>query len=211
LGSVGDASVVPDLVRAARDAGADTDVAVNASGGLARIAARTKQVEGLCPLLAATAPWTRANALVGLGLAGGRCGDGASERQLLLSDRDEGVRIAAARVIAAGSGREADRMPASGDRLRQDGDRRALSECLLRERVPRVAALCRAEGPVVPDAKSGEATLVFVVHEGATAKPLTPYALLFSSGLVRVGVSDRRGAVFEAAPPGESITLAAPH
>ncbi len=190
LGAAGDASVVAELARAAADA--DTDVAVNAAGALARIAGRTKRVEALCPLLESAAPWARSNALVGLWLAGRRCGDGALERRLLLSDRDEGVRIAAARAIGRGG----------------DIDRRALGECLLRERVPRVAAICRADAPETPPGKNGEPTLIFVVHEGVSPKPSAPYALSYSSGLVRVGLADRRGAVFEALPPGETITLA---
>ncbi len=190
LGAVGDAAVVADLTRAAADP--DTDLAVNAAGALARIAGRTKRVEALCPLLESSAPWARSNALVGLWLAGGRCADGAVERRLLLNDRDEGVRIAAARVVSRGG----------------DVDRRALGECLLRERVPRVAAICRADVPPAAPSKNGEPTLVFVVHEGATPKPIAPYALSFASGLVRVGLSDRRGAVFEPLPPGETITLA---
>ncbi len=102
------------------------------------------------------------------------------------------MRAAAGRATAAASAGGA-----------SDEDRRALERCARGDPSGRVAAQCRT--PAVPAPARTRPTLVYVVAEGAAApRPGAPFALVFADGTVRLGETDRRGAVFDpVAPEGE--------
>jgi hypothetical protein len=53
--------------------------------------------------------------------------------------------------------------------------------------------------------------VVFVVPDGSTSPVARlPFALVLADGLMRVGLADRRGAVFEARAPRGRVELAIP-
>jgi HEAT repeat protein len=193
LGALGGVGSVRPLDQAAGQAAGDLDTAVNAAASLGRVGARTKSAvaELLCARLSDARPYVRANALVSLVAVGGRCGDGTVERRLL-SDPVDAVRGAAARLVGAVR--------------RGEADTAALTRCA-DDRVVAVARLCggRAEA-----AARSYAVEVVVVPEGeAGPLPRAGYALQLSDGRVRVGLTDRRGAVFEAAAPDGPLVLRA--
>jgi HEAT repeat protein len=202
LGTLGDASVLPQLATLAKSG--DSDVAADAAGGIARYAALAGQagqaaVAGVaCTMLADGRAAVRANSLVALSFAHARCGDGRIERKLLADDPNDLVRGAAARAIASASTPE---------------DRVALDRCASTDRSAEVARLCRprpaAEAGVGPSApRPPRAVTVFIVGEsGAAAKPRAPFLLEYEGGILRAGVADRRGATFEALAPAGDVTL----
>ncbi len=195
LGALGDDSDIARLGPLAH--GNDTDAAANAVASVGRIAARLHSAglasSALCPLLSASAPYVRANALAGLGLSGAPCDNGSVRRTLLAGDPSEDVRAAAATAMALASSTD---------------DRRALDRCAHDDPSGMVATRClaRAKRPT-----QAHAVLVYVVPEGADApRPNAPYAVLFSDGLVRAGGTDRRGAVFDPGAPEGDVTLRKP-
>jgi HEAT repeat protein len=195
LGAIGDASDVERLVATAR--GADGDAATNAAAATGRILGRLRTAgaasPALCPFLADVRPLVRANALAGLALAGARCSDGSLERSLLTEDTNEDVRAAAALALANRD------FPA---------DTHALARCAQADPSGRVAARCSARSPKPTRPR---AALVYVVPQGADApRPAGRYALLFSDGMLRVGTTDRRGAVFDPAAPEGDLSLRKP-
>jgi HEAT repeat protein len=193
LGALGGVGSVRPLDQAAGQAAGDLDTAVNAAASLGRVGARTKSAvaELLCARLSDARPYVRANALVSLVAVGGRCGDGTVERRLL-SDPVDAVRGAAARLVGAVR--------------RGEADTAALTRCA-DDRVVAVARLC---GGRAETAARSYAVEVVVVPEGeAGPLPRAGYALQLSDGRVRVGLTDRRGAVFEAAAPDGPLVLRA--
>jgi hypothetical protein len=175
------------------------DAAVDATAALGRIAARQHAPDrarrALCPLASDPRPYVRANALAALGLSGVRCGDGASERHALAGDASEDVRASAASAVRGVQ-------PPSAD------DARALEACARTDPSGAVAARCRAS-PVV--AAGTQALLVYVVPDGASApRPGSAFALLMPDGLLHLGMSDRRGALFDPAAPEGMVTLRSP-
>ena len=197
LGSLGDASDLPRLAPVCR--GADVDPAVDAVGALGRIAARTARPDlgaAVCPLASDLRPLVRANALAGLARAGARCGDGSPERAVLASDPSEDARQAAALAVARGGTPE---------------DARALERCARTDASSAVAAICRAGAAREAASPRTHAVLVYVVPEGSDApRPGAAYAMRFADGLVRAGITDRRGAVFEPRAPEGDVTLRRP-
>lgn len=202
LGSIGDASTLPALVALAKSG--DADVAADAAGGIARLAASMGKpgaaavTAAACSMLADGRAAVRANALVALSLSQARCGDGRTERKLLSDDPSDLVRAAAARTMAGAASAE---------------DRAALDRCVSTDRSAEVARLCRPR-PVesVTPPRRPRAVTVFVVGEtGAAARPRAPFLLEYEGGILRAGVADRRGAAFEpAAPAGEIVLRRAP-
>jgi HEAT repeat protein len=200
LGAVGKR----DAIAAASKLLADPDVAVagNAGAALGRIAAREgagAEVRApLCKALSDQRAYVRANALAALGLAGASCEPGVA-RDLLLRDRSEAVRSAAAdylwrSLVKSDQGKEA--------------EKRALSRCASEDRNASVAVRCARP----PQTKAGsEDVLVFVAPDGRN-EPLAraPYALVRGDGLLRMGVADRRGAFFEFGVPKGTIRLTVP-
>jgi HEAT repeat protein len=197
LGSAGSKAEV-NLVRAAL---ADHDVAVagNAAATLGRLGVRTKAAvaDALCAALSDRRSYVRANALAALRLAGERCG-AEKTREILRRDRAEVVREAAARLIAG--------LPEAKARER---DRSALEACVAEDPSGRVAAACSEPPPRA--ASGGEPVMVFVVPMGeAVPVPRAPFALVRADGLVRLGITDRRGAVFEHDAPRGYVSLTVP-
>lgn len=196
------AAVAPLDRLAALAADSDADVAANAVASVARIAVRgsggpsAAALGLLCRALDDGRPYVRTNALAGLALVGARCDDGAKERALLARDGSEVVRGAAAELLH--------RVPA------RDGaeDRRALSRCAEEDKTASVAARC---GAPASRAAGASPLVVFVVPDGRTT-PVSraPFALLRADGLVRGGLADRRGAVFESSAPTGAVTLLVP-
>jgi len=199
LGALGDASTVPSLVTLAKSG--DNDVATNAAGAIARIAATSGPpaasaiASAACPMLSDGRATVRTNALVALAFAHARCGDGRAERKLVADDASDLVRGAAARMIGAA--------PTADDRS-------AIDRCVSADRSAEVARLCRPR-PAAASAAAARpprAVTVYVVGEsGASAKPRAPFLLEYEGGILRAGTADRRGATFEAVAPAGDITL----
>ncbi len=199
LGSIGDASSAPALLKLAGSG--DMDSSIDATAALGRIAARSHATADaatwLCPLLDHTHTYVRANALAGLALSGARCGDGAKERRLLLDDESDVVRNAAARALRKSVATHPD-----------PEDARALDACAVNDRSGTIARTCRA--PLEPS-RGTSPLLVYVVSDDGTAPVAkSAYAIVLSDGLVHVGTTDRRGAVFDAVTPNGDVTLDRP-
>ena len=196
LGTLGGTSDAPALLKLAQ--GGDMDSSIDATAALGRIAARAHAKalasQWLCPLLDHAHPYVRANALVGLALADARCKDAAKVRRVLQTDPNDIVRAAAARALRT-TGAEPD-------------DVRALEGCAVTDRSGSVARVCRqAPSPTTTTAP----LLVYVVADDAalpTAK--SAYAIVLPDGLVHVGTTDRRGAVFDPVTPVGEVSLERP-
>jgi hypothetical protein len=79
----------------------------------------------------------------------------------------------------------------------------------MEEPVGSVAAICKARPEPVPS--SSAKVTVLVVPSGESAPvPRAPFALGLANGLVRLGLSDRRGAVYEHAAPDADLSLMIP-
>lgn len=178
----------------------DAAVAGNAAAAVGRLGARvggkdgaTKVAEVLCPALADTRPYVRANAIAGLDVANAACeADAVHER--LARDRSEAVRLSAARYLRA--------------RAADEKNRRALVRCVADDKNATVAGACEADHEML---EGSDSVVVFVVPDGRNS-PLAraPYALVRPDGLMRLGVADRRGALFEQDAPRGTIRLAVP-
>jgi HEAT repeat protein len=196
LGTIGDTKAWPALVRATKAGpGVADELSVNAVGALARIAARAKRpdmaADALCPLLTDRRAAVRVDVLTGLALSRARCGDGSRERAIVRMDPDDRVRAAAALTLR--------RRPLGRE------DATALDRCASQDASPLASRRCR-EAPPIP--ARVEPVLVYVVPDGAMAPvPGASYLLSFADGLVRAGVADRRGAVFEPAAPVGDVAL----
>jgi HEAT repeat protein len=177
------------------------DVAVNATAAAALLARTlgkgSPAAEVLCRAVIDFRPYVRANALAGLALLGTRCGDGQIERKALAQDPSDIVRQAAAQLLW--------RVPA-GSAVEADG--RALVRCLADDKSGRVVRACRA---ALPSATEPNPVVIFVIPDGQSS-PLAaaPYALLRADGLIRAGIADRRGAVFERFAPVGELSLLLP-
>jgi len=178
----------------------DRDVAVagNAVAALGRLAARTKTnvAAELCARTADTRSYVRANALAALRVVGARC-SAHEERALLAEDRSAVVRLAAAHLVSNVSAKDAAR------------DRELLETCAAEDPDGSVAAACAAAP--VEIARSTEPVAVYVVPVGES-EPVAraPFALVRADGLMRLGVADRRGQLFEHDAPTGEISLAVP-
>ena len=197
LGTLGGLANAPALRKLAQ--AGDMDTSIDATAALGRIAARAhakaQAAEWLCPLLDASHPYVRANALAGLALAQARCADGgARERRLLLGDASDVVRGGAARALRAAA--------PSPD------DLRALEACGSQDRSGAVAHLCRAAS--VANAATSPLLVYVVADDAALPVPRSAYALVLPDGFVHVGTSDRRGAVFDPVTPDGELSLERP-
>ncbi|MBK7581779.1 MAG: HEAT repeat domain-containing protein [Myxococcales bacterium] len=196
LGSVGRSGERATIVRALDDE--DVAVAGNAAAALGRVGARTRSRvdKELCARLADSRAYVRANALAGLRVAGARCSS-HEEIALLTDDRAEVVRRAAALLVANVKSADAAR------------DQRLLETCALEDPDSSVAAAC-AQAPVKLPATT-DPVLVYIVPMGESAPvPRTPFALVRADGLMRLGLADRRGQVFEHDAPTGEVSLAVP-
>lgn len=186
--------------RAVAKALGDRDVAVagNAAAALGLLGKRVGAAavkQPLCGALSDSRSYVRANALAALGLIRARCPD-AVARKMLVEDEAEVVREAAASLLkVAGAGAE---------------DQTALERCAREDPSGSVAVACAKDADDLT-ADAGEPVTVFVVPLGET-KPAAraPFALQRADGLMRLGLTDRRGAVFEHAAPRGTLQLAVP-
>jgi HEAT repeat protein len=195
LGSQGTGDDLTLLRAALRDP--DVSVAANAAASLGRVAARLRidVTPTLCGALEDGRSYVRTNSLGALALLGRRCDDGTA-RRLLGSDPADVVRRSAAWLLW--------RVPGQDARV----DMLARLRCQDEDRSGEVAAAC-TEPPRLPG-KLLDPVTVYVVRTGeASPAPRTPFALVRSDGLVRLGVTDRRGAVFEHDVPRGQIQLGA--
>lgn len=201
LGAVGDGADTGLLLRMARST--DGDEAADATAAVGRIAARASEASGrssgnagdlgLCALVSDPRPFVRANAFASLALAGARCPSGSPERAALADDPSEDVRAAAALAVA---------VRPSAD------DARALERCAHVDSSGAVASRCAGASSVTHS--SAHSVLVYVVPANSDVpRPEAPYALLMADGLLRVGRTDRRGAVFEPVAPEGTVQLVA--
>jgi HEAT repeat protein len=202
LGTVGTKGSLAALGRLTGDP--DVAVAGNAVAALGRIAGRAaaggEVAKGLCAALGDARPYVRANALLGLSIAGASCEPGTAS-DLLARDPSESVRLAAADYLARS---------ASGASP-VDADKRALVRCVSEEKDARVAGRCaKPASATKPDAALDDIA-VYVVSDGRRApEPRAPFALVRADGLMRLGLADRRGEIFETAAPAGVIRLAVP-
>jgi HEAT repeat protein len=207
LGVLKDQSTAAVLRKAYQDA--DVAVSVNALAALGRLGIGAAAREDLCSALKAPHPYVRANALVGLRLSGLRC-DARSERWLLERDQSAVVRQRAAALIAAVQGPQGEL------------DRAALERCARADTDGTVAADCLAavsgfapESPKASDLleqnQDSVGTTVYVVPAGRQVpQPRAPFTLVEGDGLLRVGVADRRGAVYAARQAASDLKLEVP-
>lgn len=192
LGSVG-RDVLPLLSKATADR--DVAVAGNAVAALARLASRERidVAELLCAALDHPHPYVRANGLAGARVVGVRCG--GRGRWLLDNDSSPVVRAAAATLLV------------NVRTTRQDTF--ALARCREDEVSGEVALACtRPTEELQLDTVSMR---VVVVPAGETStQPATPFALLASDGLMRMGLSGEAGAVYEPRMPRGVVRLRVP-
>jgi HEAT repeat protein len=196
LGGVGRSSERALLVKALDDR--DVAVAGNAAAALGRLARRTKSpvTKELCARLTDARSYVRANSLAGLRVSGARCANG-EERTILSEDRSDVVRRAAALLIV--------NVPSKDTHA----DDTALESCSAEDRDGSVAAACATRKDQLPT--SVEPVSVFVVPIGESSPVAkAPFALVRSDGLMRLGIADRRGQLFEADAPTGVISLAVP-
>lgn len=200
LGHAAGKEDIPKLLKLLSDP--DVAVAGNAAGALGRIAVRQSAGADvrvpLCAALADGRPYVRANALTSLGLAGQKCDAGIAEG-LLLRDRSEAVRLAAANHLWNVYG---------GTNPLPDNVRRLFARCASEDHSAQVALQCTRP----PEKTSGtDDVLVFVAPAGSDApQSRAPYALVRGDGLIRMGMADRRGGLFEFAAPKGILRLAVP-
>ncbi|MBW2458193.1 MAG: HEAT repeat domain-containing protein [Deltaproteobacteria bacterium] len=201
LGKVGGLEAVQWLTPRLGDL--DVAVAGNAATAIARVATRAGQGPAVHKPLCTAAltdyrSYVRASALTGLRTTSGTC-EPAAMRHLLSRDRSWRVRAAAARLL---------RQWVAKGGADQQLHERALWRCAVEDRDATVAALCSAE---LAPTKGSHDVLVYVVPNGKTVPTArAPYALVLADGTMRLGVADRRGALFEAAAPDGTIELAVP-
>jgi cellulose synthase operon protein C len=195
LAEVGAAADRPALERALHDAA--PSVAGNALSALARIAQREHgQIARLaCPMIGDGRAMLRAVALRALRVTAERC-EGGPESAALTRDRSEFVRKSAAALLR--------------DVPRGKADELLLARTRDRDPSGAVAAECEPSIPSKPT-EGHDPTLVVVIPVGQdTPSPAQPFALLRADGLVRLGISDRRGQVFETAAPRGALSLLEP-
>lgn len=202
LTHVGAAASIAKLAVTVKDL--DVAVAGNAALALARAALRAKTpaaaVKPLCAALGDFRGYVRAGALTGLAELGEACPKQETIRHVLRRDRSWRARLAAARLLHATKAVAKD----------AELNRRALARCAAEDRDAGVGLACAAATVATPSANRHD-VLVYVVPDGKTATtPRAPYALVLADGSMRLGVADRRGALFEQAAPAGKLELAVP-
>jgi HEAT repeat protein len=198
IGQVGDSS--DTVLLKSLFAHRDTAVAGNAVAavGLLMTRGQSSDESSLCKALEDTRAYVRANAAASLQATKRRCGDGSTERTVLLSDGSSMVREHAARLI---------RNVVSSD---AGADMRVLRRCMYDDRSGAVARMC-SDRPLAERAAGVEPLLVFVVPEAKNEpQPRASFSLILASGQIRMGVADRRGAVFEPKASKGEVSLGVP-
>jgi HEAT repeat protein len=196
LAEVGVSSDRAALLSALSDV--DVNVAGNALQALARIASREHgQIADLaCARLVdpRSGAMLRALSLRALRFNAERCPHG-EETSALSRDRVEFVRQSAAALVR--------------DVPRGSADEVALARA--RDRDPSGAVAAECDAPLAARPVGTDATVVVVIPPGdEVPRPAQPFALLRADGLVRLGISDRRGQLFEARAPHGPLSLLEP-
>jgi HEAT repeat protein len=197
LGTVGTDAALAALAALRSDV--DRSVASNAIAALASIAAREGADVGatLCAALDDERPMVLANAMAGLRRLGVTCPRPEAALWWLEHHPSEEVRLAAARLIR--------------DRWTTNAPG-ALSRCAAKDVSGRVAIECAAPPTAEPSTPASVTDVgVFVVNTGETTPAArAPFALVRADGFIRSGMSDRRGAVWEASTPRGPLRLTLP-
>ncbi|HTV26041.1 MAG TPA: HEAT repeat domain-containing protein, partial [Polyangiaceae bacterium] len=197
LGAVGAGAALPKLASLRGDA--ELSVAANAIAALASIAAREKADVAplLCDALEDERAMVLANALSGVRRLGLTCPKPEVAAWWLEHHPSEEVRLAAARLIR-------DRWTALAPG--------ALGRCAAKDVSGRVAIECAAPASTEPAPRDAVADVgVLVVNTGETEPAArAPFALVRADGFIRSGMSDRRGAVWEASAPRGPLRLTLP-
>ena len=209
LGAIGGREDAAVLARALKDV--DGAVVGDAAAALGRVASRVGVTaaftEPLCGARVDVRPYVRANALTALALSGGACagaadGLGASARDLLARDTSPSVRIAAADALATIAATDGPPAVAAA---------RALGRCAVEDHDASVAVRCSTPASAHRDPAARDDVSIYVIEGGhGTPTPRASFALVRADGLLRLGVADRRGELFEAAAPPGLIRLAVP-
>lgn len=183
LGSIGRSEALPIL--APRVGSTDAMLATNAVAAIATLArdvpATARDASTLaCAALGDRRDAVRVNALVALANARARCGDGRAISKLATDDPSALVRTAAERALAIAA-----------------------------DQLPNAQAATPSAPSSLPASPPRRAVTVFVAAErDAAPKPGAPYTLEYDGGLLRAGLTDRRGAIFDpSAPKGGVLSL----
>jgi cellulose synthase operon protein C len=198
LGLKGSAQALPELLQALE--APDAAVASNAIAAAALVAKRAPRniTAELCRALARDVGYAQANALVGLRLLGARCA-GARERSLLGPSHVAVVRERAAWLLSSVPGPD------------QREDAQALESCAEQDPDAAVAQACRGESSPPQFTEAGPGTTLFVTPNQAVAPtPRRPFGLVSQGGFIRMGWSDRGGAIWEPQPSSVGSTLLVP-
>jgi HEAT repeat protein len=205
LGEVGGAGDAPQLAAAFADP--DATVASNAVAALGRLSARVSDPAArdklvhvpVCSALRDARPYVRANALATLRLDGARCA-GASE--LLTSDPSDTVRAAAADYLRTIGSTDPAIVKQLARCATDDPDASVAERCDLRRTSP---------AAVPPGRTFTHDLVVFVLPDGRDL-PVSgaPFTLVLPDGMLRTGIADRRGAIFERGIPEGAVELGVP-
>jgi hypothetical protein len=196
LGSVGTQEDVALLVRGLSDR--DVAVAANAAASLGRLVRRkvASSHVALCAALDDSRTGVRANALTALTLSRGQC-EGVDFGAALLNDRAPLVRRAAAEWLKR-----------RAEPTKEEA--RYLERCAANEPDGRVAAACSGSPEELPDSEVPVTVYVVAPGREEPAPVRQPFTLVRGDGLMRLGLTDRRGAVFEIQAPRAPLRLEVP-
>jgi HEAT repeat protein len=202
LGAVADAEDVASLFALLDDR--DVAVAANAVASVALLGRRLERdvAPQLCHALDDSRSYVQANALTGLRLTDAACPSLEAPTWLLEHHPAEEVRLAAARLLR--------------DRPRwAEGTPDPLGRCAAKDVSGRVAAACSSSlqqpaGEAMSDTRTVAVAVLIVPQGSVSPASRVPFGLVRADGFIRSGLSDRRGAVFEAAAPHGAVRLTLP-
>lgn len=178
----------------------DINVATNAVAALSLLAARFELdvAAPLCRALEDARGYVRANALAGLRLTHAECPERETPAWLLEHDPSEEVRTAAARLLR--------------DRpYWAEESPLALERCTAKDRSGQVAAECSRPPDQTSEPGDPVDVAVMVVPIGSSEPAQrAPFSLVRADGLIRAGLTDRRGWVWEPKAPRGALRLTLP-
>lgn len=188
LGSIGRSEALPVLTPLIGST--DAMLATNAAAAVAVLArdvpATTRDAAAIaCAALGDRRDAVRINALVALAAIRTRCGDGHVESKLATDDPSALVRTAAERAIAASTDRPSRATPSPN--------------------APSTPAISASPATPSPPPARRAVTIFVAAERDAAPKPGAPYTLEYDGGLLRTGLTDRRGAIFDPAAPKSGV------